>query len=88
MVEPLRARDQRLPPRGLNREQVAAYVGISPTTFDVLVDKGLMPPPRLLEARRVWDLREVDQAFDLLPHANAPSLLIDNKAGSASSDWN
>lgn len=87
MSEPLRARDQRIPPRGLNREQVAAYIGISPSTFDSLVEKGLMPMPRMLEARRVWDIHEVDQAFDLLPHAD-PFNRIQDKAGSAINDWN
>ncbi|WDQ98165.1 XRE family transcriptional regulator [Devosia sp. J2-20] len=87
MTEPLRARNQRIAPRGLNREQVSAYIGISPSTFDLLVDKGLMPAPRMLEARRVWDLHEVDQAFDILPHAD-PFNTGGNKAPSAVNDWN
>lgn len=87
MNEPLRARHQRIAPRGLNREQVSAYVGISPATFDKLVEDGSMPQPRMLETRKVWDLQEVDQAFDLLPHA-APSKPSPNAAVSAVSDWN
>jgi predicted DNA-binding transcriptional regulator AlpA len=87
MTEPLRARDQRITPRGLNREQAAAYIGISVATFDILVANGSMPQPRMLESRKVWDLVEVDQAFDLLPHA-APSTPPANKAVSAVNDWN
>jgi predicted DNA-binding transcriptional regulator AlpA len=87
MTEPLRARDQRITPRGLNREQAAAYIGISVATFDILVANGSMPQPRMLETRKVWDLVEVDQAFDLLPHA-APSVAPGNKAVSAVNDWN
>jgi predicted DNA-binding transcriptional regulator AlpA len=83
---PLRARDQRIAPRGLNREQASAYVGVSPSTFDSLVVNGSMPQPRMLESRKVWDLLEVDQAFDLLPHAN-PSKSPPNKADSAIDDW-
>ncbi len=86
-TEPLRARDQRLPPRGLNREQSAAYIGISPATFDTLVANGSMPQPRMLESRRVWDVIEIDAAFDMLPHAG-PSNAASNKALSAVNDWN
>lgn len=32
-------------PRGLNREQAAAYVGIGSTMFDELVGEGVMPEP-------------------------------------------
>ena len=87
MIEPLRARDQRITPRGLNREQASAYIGISPATFDKLVEDGSMPQPRMLESRKVWDLHEVDQAFDLLPHANT-SKPAPNGAVSAVNDWN
>ena len=87
MTEPLRARDQRITPRGLNREQASAYIGISPATFDTLVANGSMPQPRMLESRKVWDLHEVDQAFDLLPHANTSKPDV-NGAVSAVNDWN
>lgn len=56
-----------LPPRGLNRCQAAAYVGVSPSLFDVMVDDGRMPRPKQVNARTVWDLRKLDLAFDALP---------------------
>ncbi|SFV33275.1 hypothetical protein SAMN05216456_1942 [Devosia crocina] len=87
MSEPLRARDQRLAPRGLNREQAAAYIGISASTFDKLVEAGAMPRPRMAETRKIWDIHEIDRAFDELPHEGA-SLMAANQAGSAVSDWN
>ena len=87
MSEPLRARDQRLAPRGINREQAAAYIGVSPATFDKLVVAGAMPRPRMAESRKVWDLVELDRAFDDLPHEGA-SIVATNAAGSAVSDWN
>lgn len=89
MAEPqrVRARDQRLPPRGLNREQAAAYIGIGASLFDTLVDEGHMPPPKVMGGRRVWDLHEVDQAFDMLPHAD-PFQCGDRAANSAVNDWN
>lgn len=54
-------------PRGLSRVQAAAYIGISPTLFDTLVADGTMPAPRRINSRAVWDLRDLDRAFDNLP---------------------
>jgi predicted DNA-binding transcriptional regulator AlpA len=57
-----------LTPRGLDRDQAAAYLGISPTLFDKLVARGHMPRPRQIGGRRVWDRHELDSAFSALPH--------------------
>lgn len=84
---PLRARDQRITPRGLSRDQASAYIGVSVSTFDKLVEAGLMPAPRLLQSRRVWDLLELDLAFSELPHAGA-SPRPQTQADSALEDWN
>jgi excisionase family DNA binding protein len=54
-------------PRGLSRREAAAYVGVSPTTFDAMVADGQMPKPKHIGTRRVWDRRRVDEAFDELP---------------------
>lgn len=54
-------------PRGLQREVAARYVGISPTKFDELVADGRMPAPKLIDRRKVWDRRALDEAFDALP---------------------
>ena len=45
-----------LPPRGLSREQVAEYIGVSTTIWDRLVDDGLMPKKRRIYGRVVWSL--------------------------------
>lgn len=58
-----------LPPRGLSRVQAAAYIGVSPTLFDILVNDGRMPRPKLINARKVWDLRRINLAFDALPQS-------------------
>ena len=55
-----------LPPRGLSRVMAAAYIGISPTKFDQMVDDGRMPKPKRIDARTVWDRLQVDQAFEAL----------------------
>lgn len=50
-------------PRGLSRVEAARYIGVSPGTFDKLVDDGSMPKAKQIRARRVWDRLEVDTAF-------------------------
>lgn len=57
-------------PRGLSRVEAARYVGVSPTLFDEMVRDGRMPGPKKINARSVWDRRQVDTAFDALPDAN------------------
>jgi excisionase family DNA binding protein len=57
-----------LAPRLVTREAAAAYVCVSPNTFDKMVDDGRMPRPRLLGGkRRAWDIRALDLAIDRLP---------------------
>jgi predicted DNA-binding transcriptional regulator AlpA len=68
-----------LAPRLIGRDAAAAYVCVSPNTFDDLVDRKLMPKPRQLgDKRRAWDVRELDAAADALPH--------DGDAAAGSSD--
>ena len=55
-----------LPPRGLSRPEAAAYIGVGPTTFDRLVADRLMPRPRKIYGRRVWDRIALDVAFSAL----------------------
>lgn len=59
-----------LTPRGLSRTQAALYVGVSPGTFDALVDEGKMPAPKRARARVLWDRHQLDEAFDALPGGN------------------
>jgi predicted DNA-binding transcriptional regulator AlpA len=66
------ARQDALPPtltpRLISREAAAAYVNVSPTTFDAMVKDGTMPKPRRLSGRRkAWDVRALDAAVDNLP---------------------
>ena len=58
---------QSLAPRGLSREQAAAYVGVSPSLFDILVKDGRMPAPKRVNARTVWDRLQLDAAFRRAP---------------------
>jgi predicted DNA-binding transcriptional regulator AlpA len=57
-----------LPPRLIDRDAAAAYVGVSPNTFDKMIADGLMPNPRRLTERRLaWDVRQLNAAIDRLP---------------------
>jgi excisionase family DNA binding protein len=63
-----------VPRRGLSRTEAATYLGISPSKFDELVRDGRMPRPRLIDARKLWDVYELDMAFDELPHEDSPQM--------------
>lgn len=58
---------QSLPPRGLSREEAAAYVGVSATKFEQMVVDGRMPKPKRIDGRKVWDRLRLDAAFSALP---------------------
>lgn len=65
-----------LAPRLIGREAAAAYVSLSPGSFDKLVDQGKMPKPRrLLGSRRAWDVRALDAAVDDLPIEGGETLV-------------
>lgn len=57
-----------LPPFGVNREQAAALIGVSTSLFDCAVRAGLMPAPRVLGGRNIWDVDEVREAWKAIPH--------------------
>lgn len=52
------------PRRGLNREEAATYIGVSPSFFDGLVKEGIMPRPIRLKGRVIWDRHQLDEAFE------------------------
>jgi hypothetical protein len=64
------ARESVLPlptQRGLSRGQAAAYLGVSPGTFSLMVGDGRMPQPKVINTRLVWDRIALDRAFEALP---------------------
>jgi hypothetical protein len=65
------------PRRGLSRVEAALYLGISPSKFDELRKDGRVGPARLIDGRKVWDVRELDLAFEALPL----------ESGDAAEDW-
>jgi predicted DNA-binding transcriptional regulator AlpA len=74
-------RHHLIEPRGLCRVDAAFYVGIGTTLFDRMVADGRMPQPRAVEGRTLWDRRELDAAFDVLPIRDAGASDIDVMLG-------
>lgn len=58
---------ESVPRLGLNREEAARLVGVSPSKFDEMVRDRRMPPPKRIDRRLVWDGRQLTKAFDELP---------------------
>jgi hypothetical protein len=53
--------------RGLDENDAAVYLSLSPSYFRKLVMDRRMPRPRRVGARRIWDVEELDLAFRALP---------------------
>lgn len=72
MSEQARPRDFILPPslapRGLRRVEAAAYIGVSPSTFDKMVARGVMPKPKRFRGLVIWDRWQIDEAFSAIPN--------------------
>lgn len=58
-----------LPPRGLDREQSAEYIGVSCTKFDEMRADGRIGPPKQVDVRIVFDRHRLDKDFSRLPDA-------------------
>jgi hypothetical protein len=57
----------------LSRDEAATYIGVSAAKFDEMVADGRMPAPVQIDARKVWDIRSIDMAFDVLPRETCSS---------------
>jgi hypothetical protein len=51
-----------LQPRGLAREDAAAYCGLTPEGFDEWVKRGIVPGP--IPGTQRWDRKAIDLALD------------------------
>ncbi len=49
-------------PRGLTREDAAAYCGLAPDGFDEWVKRGIVPGP--IPGTQRWDRKAIDLALD------------------------
>jgi hypothetical protein len=50
------------------------YLGISGSTFDEMRSNRQIEPPRLIKGRKLWDIRDLDMAFEALPREDAPGI--------------
>jgi len=57
------------PPRGLDHDAAARYVGLDPAAFNDLLRLGKLPSPRQVGPAVIWDRQELDAAFALFPPA-------------------
>ena len=62
--------ERSTPRRGLSRVEGAVYLGISPSKFDQMRADGRIGAPKLIDGRKVFDIRMLDDAFDALPTEN------------------
>lgn len=51
----------------MSREDAARYVGVGATKFDQMVADRLMPRPKKVGGRVIWDRLAIDAAFSDLP---------------------
>jgi predicted DNA-binding transcriptional regulator AlpA len=68
-----------LPPRCLRRTEAAAYIGVSPSLFDQMIYKGVMPKPLRFGERVFWDRHAIDRAVDEMAARTSPE--------AASNEW-
>jgi hypothetical protein len=66
-------RGATMPRRGLSRDESAMYLGIGVGLFDELREAGKVAPARVIGNRKLWDIRDLDMAFESLPRENAPA---------------
>jgi len=56
--------------RGLSRVEAAMYLGISPSKFDEMRKDGRIGPAKVIDGRKIFDIRTLDENFDALPDEN------------------
>ena len=78
----------RLPMRrGLSEVEAAVYLSLSPSFFRRLVDQRLMPRPRVVGSRRIWDVEELDLAFRALPREGGEEAVFGAADGDSWADY-
>lgn len=74
MTERRRAtlRERTITRLAYRRDEAAAALAISTTTFDVWVSQGLMPKPRRVAGVTLWDARAIEQAWMQIASPDEP----------------
>jgi hypothetical protein len=50
----------QLKPIGVSRANAAALLGLTPENFDLLVENGTLPPPRLIGSQEIWSREQLE----------------------------
>lgn len=74
-------KSQTVPRFLLNRTEIAIALGVSPTTIDVMVQEGRLPPPRTWHSRKFWRVSEIEAATSEWPMEGS------THNGDAAHDW-
>lgn len=70
--------------RGLAEPEAALYLGLGASKFRQMVNEGRLPRAIRIDRRAVWDIRDLDSAFDALRDEQVnlePSLAADGGWG-------
>jgi hypothetical protein len=51
------------PPRAMRAERAAAYLDMSRSKFLELLDREILPKPKIVDSMRMWDRLALDAAF-------------------------
>jgi excisionase family DNA binding protein len=73
--------------RGLDENEAAVYLSLSPSFFRKLVEEKRMPRPRIAGTRRIWDVEELDLAFKALPREGGEAEVIFGCEGDSWADF-
>jgi excisionase family DNA binding protein len=73
--------------RGLDENEAAVYLSLSPSFFRKLVEQKRMPRPRMAGTRRIWDVEELDLAFKALPREGGEGEAIFSSEGDSWADF-
>ena len=73
--------------RGLSESEAAIYLSLSASFFRKLVEQGVMPRPRLIGSRRIWDVEELDLAFKGLPREGGDDGALDADGSDSWADY-
>jgi len=65
------------PRRGLRRDQAAAYIGVSSSKFGQMVQAGELPGGFTIGGCVVWDVHDLDAAFDAMKYAVAAPAVME-----------
>jgi predicted DNA-binding transcriptional regulator AlpA len=72
--------------RGLRRPEAATYIGVSPSKFDNLIKEGVMPKSFNMKGCVMWDIRDLDDAFDALKN-NGDGRAITDQPNPLDAKW-